>query len=227
MDNFNDVKFKPIPKDDECIVNAVQIGKRIDEPPHTIRTWAEDFQDFLYIKKVNGRWQYTETSVEQFEIIKKLRRERNFSIPQIKELIKRNGFANNGTELVGKDTFDMEYITSILTQSNQKMMQNLIHLMITQQQEFARELLNQIEEKTSTVVQENVEESINNFKSELYSQLQDISDNIAVTQDKIDKQERDSAKIVSDMRNLLAEHKREFEETKQKNSFFNRLFHRK
>lgn len=227
MDNYNDVEFKAVPKDEECIVNAVQIGKRIGEPPHTIRTWAEDFQEFLYIKKVNGRWQYTETSVEQFEIIKKLRRERNFSISQIKELIKRNGFANNDKELIGKDTFDMEYITTILTQSNQKMMQNLIHLMIAQQQEFAGELLRQIDEKTSIVVQENVEESINNFKTELYSQLQDISENIAVTQDKIDKQERDSAKIVSDMRSMLAEHKKEFEETKQKNSFFNRLFHRK
>ena len=129
--------------------------------------------------------------------------------------------------MIGKDTFDMEYITTILTQSNQKMMQNLIHLMIAQQQEFAGELLRQIDEKTSIVVQENVEESINNFKTELYSQLQDISENIAVTQDKIDKQERDSAKIVSDMRSMLAEHKKEFEETKQKNSFFNRLFHRK
>ena len=227
MDNYNDVEFKAVPKDEECIVNAVQIGKRIGEPPHTIRTWAEDFQEFLYIKKVNSRWQYTETSVAQFEIIKKLRRERNFSISQIKELIRRNGFANNSSDLVGKDTFDMEYITSILTQSNQKMMQNLIHLMIAQQQEFAEELLRQIDKKTSIVVQENIEESMKNFKDELYSQLQGISESISVTQDKIDKQERDSAKIVSDMRNLLAEHKKDIAESKQKNSLFNRLFHRK
>ena len=227
MDKYNDVEFKPIPNDEECVVNAVQIGKRIDEPPHTIRTWADDFQEFLYIKKVNGRWQYTETSVKPFEIIKKLRRETNFSISQIKELIKRNGFANTGNDLSNKDTFDMEYITSILTQSNQQMMQKVIQLMVAQQQEFAHELLKQIDERTSISIQENIESCMSDFKNELNSKLNNISDNIAVTQDKIDKKELDSAKIVSDMRNLLTEHKQQIENNQQKKSLFTRLFHKK
>ena len=70
--NFYDVPYHIIPNDEECVINASQIGKRIGEAPSTIRTWANQYEEYLYIKKVNGRFVYTEKSVIQFEFIKKL-----------------------------------------------------------------------------------------------------------------------------------------------------------
>jgi hypothetical protein len=52
--NFDDVSYVGVPEDDECIVNAVQIGKQLDLPPHIIRSWADEFEEFLYIKKKRG-----------------------------------------------------------------------------------------------------------------------------------------------------------------------------
>ena len=45
--NFDDVSYVGVPDDSECIKNAVQIGKELDIPPHVIRSWADEFEEFL------------------------------------------------------------------------------------------------------------------------------------------------------------------------------------
>lgn len=233
MDKYNDVSFKVVPSDEECVVNAVQIGKRIEEPPHTIRCWADEFQDFLYIKKINGRWQYTETSVSQFKIIKTLRRDKNLSIAQIKDLIKKNGFKNHydadgGVE--ARDTFDIEYITAILTQSNEKLLTAFMNALVNQQAQYKADLLNSIRQEVSIAIQENLEVNIGDLTNKINEKFEnqdkklekqdkksdEILNQIQIAQDNFDKKEFASSELVTDLRDMLKERKREIAEQKEK-----------
>ena len=155
MDIYNDTNYKSIPEDSECVVNAVQIGKRIEEPPHTIRMWAEEYEDYLYIKKINGRFTYTEASVSQFMFIKRLRREKDFSHAQIKEQIKIHGFNYNN--------FDGGLITQEgtvaigLSMENQKQMKEFLQAFMEAQTENNNIFIQNLKNELSITVQESVE----------------------------------------------------------------------
>lgn len=238
MADYNDVSFTVVPADEECIVNAVQIGKRIKEPPHTVRSWADAFQEFLYIKKINGRWQYTEKSVSQFQIIKSLRRDKDMSIQQIKELISKNGFHNisSTTDVAAHDTFDIQYITTILTQENQRQMTAFMTTLIQQQNQFQHQLLETLKAETSIMVQDTIETSINEFQDTMCNILnkhenitEEVLSQLKYTNDKLDAQEQRDIDLVAHLRELSKDRieQKHQPEPKKKWGFLNGFIHKK
>lgn len=112
--NFDDVSYVGVPEDNECIVNAVQIGKQLDLPPHMIRSWGDEFEEFLYIKKINGRMTYTQKSVEQFEWIKAMR-EKGYGLSHIRDQLRTKGFTYEDKSLGLINPNDINLMESIKT----------------------------------------------------------------------------------------------------------------
>lgn len=183
--DYSDVSFKPIPTDEECVVNAVQIGKMIDEPPHTIRSWANEFEDYLYIKKMNGRFLYTQKSVEQFEFIKTLRREKNFSIEQIRQQLKLTGYNYNPKENGLINPNDVNFIESISADISIKIkneLGNFLAEMFAKQNDLTKEYISNIQTNIEQTVQdqlENSEKKLNDsFNEKITNQTEKIQENI-------------------------------------------------
>lgn len=237
MEGYNDVSFNVVPNDEECVVNAVQIGKRIDEPPHTIRSWADAFQDFLYIKKINGRWQYTEKSVSQFQIIKSLRRDKDVSISQIKELIQNNGFQNlqnnTSSEVINRDTFDIQYITTVLTEENKRQMTAFMSAIIQQQNQFKETLLEELKSETAITVQETIESSVVELQNILNSALEKQDSKTDMMLNKLEAKEQMDTELVSNLRELMKIRKEEAQQQvkqefeKKNKGFFSRFITKK
>ena len=158
--NFNDVNYKTMPEDEECVVNAVQIARRLGEQPHTIRTWAEYYEDCLYIKKINGRLVYTEASVGQFEFVQKLRREKGFSHAQIREHIDKHGFEYTKFDsglVNNEDPLGFQALAVALSMENNKQLQLFLGEFMQLQEESNQKLISNIKEEVAMTVQDIVE----------------------------------------------------------------------
>lgn len=238
MDNYNDVGYMNIPDDSECLVTAVHISKIIEEPPHTIRSWADEFEDFLYIKKINGRFSYTNKSIEQFEFIKKLRREKNFSIKQIKDQLKIKGFhyEDNENGLINTDDINlMESIKVDIGIEVKNQLKDFLNIFMEAQQLENANLLNSIKTDVEQTVQELLEESMSGIDKEIQLQkesnkilsqkLNDIQQELSITQDankqlsqKLEEQSKQiqtnftdmSKQIISENTKITSEIKNEF-----------------
>lgn len=228
--NFDDVSYVGVPDDSECVVNAVQISKIIDEPPHTIRSWADEFEEFLYIKKMNGRFSYTQKSIGQFELIKKLRREKNFSIKQIKEQLRIKGFnyENNDSGLINPNDISlMESIKIDLGIEMKNQLANFLSDFFKLQEQNNIDLVTSIKTEVEQTVQDQIEVSMSGIKQELElqrqensklsNQLTSIQQELAVTQELNSK--------MDDLRLAMEQRKKESEEQSQNKgilSWFNR-----
>jgi DNA-binding transcriptional MerR regulator len=231
--NFDDVSYVGVPEDDDCIINAVQIGKIIDEPPHTIRSWADEFEEFLYIKKINGRFSYTQKSVEQFELIKKLRREKNYSIKQIKEQLKIKGFNYDNHENEIINTNDITLLETIKVELGIEMKSQLntflIEFLKAQRNENDK-LIESVKTEVEQTVQEQLEDSMAGIKQELEMQRQEnkklserlssIQQEVAITQELNSKM--DNIKLSMEQRKKESE-----EQSQQQTGFFGKLFGKK
>ena len=108
---MKDGRFKFVPTDEECCINAVQLSKMINEPPSIIRSWVKMYEKYLYIKKINNRVRYTKECVSQFKFIKMLIREKNFTHKQVLDQIINNGFENHffGSRLDESEITEEDY----------------------------------------------------------------------------------------------------------------------
>lgn len=231
--NFDDVSYVNIPSDIDCVVNAVQISKIIDEPPHTIRSWADEFEEFLYIKKKNGRFSYTQKSIGQFELIKKLRREKKFSIKQIKEQLRIKGFnyEQNDNELINANDINlMETIKADIGIEVKNQLKEFLSSFIQYQEQNNKELIESVKTEVEQTVQEQLEDSMNEIKQELElqrnentklsQQLTSIQQELAVTQELNSKM--DNLKLLMQERKQQSE----LQEQQKPKSFLSKLFHK-
>jgi DNA-binding transcriptional MerR regulator len=229
--NFDDVSYVGVPEDNECIVNAVQIGKQLDLPPHIIRSWADEFEEFLYIKKINGRMTYTQKSVAQFEWIKAMR-DKGYGIKHIKEQWKLKGITDENKELgiiTPNDVSLMESIKLELGIEIKNQLSNFLQEFVKSQEKNNIDLVADIKTEVEQTIQEQLEDSMSGIQKELESQreenkklseqLNSIQKEIAVTQDLNLKM--DNLKL------LMEQRKKESEEEPQHQGFFEKLFGRK
>lgn len=214
--DYNDVSFKAVPTDDECVVNAVQIGKMIDEPPHTIRSWANEFEDYLYIKKMNGRFLYTQKSVEQFEFIKTLRREKNFSIEQIRQQLKLTGYNYNPKENGLVNSNDVNFIESISADISIKLkneLGNFIAEMFAKQNDLTKEHISKIQTNIEQTVQDQLENSEKKINETLNEKIanqtekiqEDIKNNNQELLKEINEQKEQNKKLLEYMDSIQKE----------------------
>lgn len=210
--SFTDVNFHNVPKDNECIINAVQLGKRIDEPPSTIRTWAESYEDYLYIKKINGRFVYTEASVDQFRFIKEMHRNKGMSHKQIADIISKHGFQygdfNSGL-VDPKDPLGYQALASAIAVENQKQLAEFLSRFVQYQEENNKLVIEKIKNEVALTVDEIVDDKFNEFKEEFIKEQQEEREATFKTMD-----------MVSNLNAKLEERKEEYN---NKKGFLSRL----
>jgi hypothetical protein len=232
IDKYNDVEFKEIPKDEECMVTAVKIGEIINEPASRVRKWAEYHEDNLYIKKVNGRFAYTQKSIDQFKFIKELKQEKNMTHEQIRQHMNKHGMQYSqydGGLIDPKDPFGYEALSSAISQKTEKQLKEFLVNFVQYQEKNNKELVKAVTIEVEQTVQEQLEDSMSGIQKELESQreenkklseqLNSIQKEIAVTQDLNLKM--DNLKI------LMEQRKKESEEQPQHQGFFEKLFGKK
>lgn len=230
MMNFDDVAYTNVPADKECIVNAVQIGKQLDLPPHIIRTWADDFEDFLYIKKMNGRMTYTQKSVEQFEWIKEMRN-KGYGIKHIREQLRQKGFTHEDKTLGLINPNDVNLMESIKTDLGIEMknqLSNFLQEFLDHQEQSNIDLVASVKTEVEQTVQEQLENSMSGIEKQLQeqkevnqklsSQLSSIQQELAVTQELNSK--------MDSLKQSMEQRKKEAEEQEPK-GFLARLFHKR
>jgi len=230
--NFDDVSYVGVPDDSECIKNAVQIGKELDIPPHVIRSWADEFEEFLYVKKINGRLTYTQKSVDQFEWIKAMR-DKGYGIKHIREQLKVKGFTDNN-DLGLINTNDISLMESIRTDVGIEVKNQLKDFLmefknLQEQIELQKEESRKIE--LELVIDEHNQMSEENMKKHIDEKILNQSSLIKNEFEKI--KERDVT-LVENLRETLKDEKikaLEFEIEQLKNqqpkSFIYRIFHLK
>lgn len=209
--NYTDVNYKSIPEDNECVINAVQLGKRIEEPPSTIRTWAETYQDHLYIKKVNGRFVYTEASVEQFLFIKDMCRNKRLQHKQILALVDKHGFKYGAFDagLVNpEDPLGYQALASALSVETQKQLSIFLNSFMQYQHENNTRIIENIKNEVSITVDEVVTERLNEFKDDYIKQQEE--EKMATIK---------TMEMVSELNSRMEERKKEEEKR-----FWKRLF---
>lgn len=210
--SFTDVNFHNVPEDNECIINAVQLGKRIDEPPSTIRTWAESYEDYLYIKKINGRFVYTEASVDQFRFIKEMHRNKGMSHKQIADIISKHGFQygdfNSGL-IDPKDPLGYQALASAIAVENQKQLSDFLVKFVQYQEENNKLVIEKIKNEVALTVDEVVDDKFNEFKEELLKEYRIEREATIKTMD-----------VVSNLNAKLEERKEEYN---NKKGFLSRL----
>ncbi|NFT08132.1 MerR family transcriptional regulator [Clostridium botulinum] len=173
---YTDVSYFHVPEDSECVLNAVQLSKLIDEPDTTVRSWADKHQQFLYIKKINNRFVYTQASVNQFKFIKDLCRNKNFTHKQISEHIKQHGFKYQSYDsgLVNpEDPLGFQALSSALALENKKQLQEFLSSFIEYHQQENNKLVESIKSEISLTVQDQMEISMSTIKSQLQLQKED------------------------------------------------------
>lgn len=167
--NFDDVSYVGVPEDNECIVNAVQIGKQLDLAPHIIRSWGDEFEEFLYIKKINGRMTYTQKSVAQFEWIKSMR-DKGYGLQHIREQLRQKGFTHEDKALGLINPNDVNLMESIKTDLGIEMknqLTNFLQEFVKAQEKSNIDLVADIKTEVEQTVQEQLEISVDSISKEI------------------------------------------------------------
>jgi len=192
IDNYNDVEFKEIPKDEECMTTAVKIGEIIEEPASRIRKWAEYHEDNLYIKKINGRFAYTQKSVEQFKFIKDLKQNKNMTHEQIRQHMQKHGMhysKYDGGLIDPRDPFGYEALSSAISQKTQEQLKEFLTNFIQYQEQSNQNLVKAVTLEVEQTVQDLVEESISGIEKELESQKENnriLSQQLSIIQQELE-----------------------------------------
>lgn len=243
MDKFNDVEYRHIPTDEECFVTAVKIGDVIEEPASTIRKWAEYHEDNLYIKKINGRYAYTQRSIEQFQFIKKLKKENKMTHEQIKIYMEKHGtkWGDYSNGLINPDDpFGYEVLSVAIAQQTENKLKEFMTMFVQYQKNNNVELINTIksnldeleqnvddrlkisEEQTKETIRTNNESVISKLNDQeiqnvkILNHIESIQKEIAKTKDMNEK--------LDNIRESME--KRKNESSNVKKSIWNKLFRR-
>lgn len=237
MDKYNDVEFYSVPNDDECMITAVKIGEIIDEPASTIRKWAEYHEDNLYIKKINGRFAYTQKSVKQFEFIKDLKKNKGMTHEQIKQYMKEHGlqYEKFSSGLINpNDPFGYEVLSSMMAQQMEEKLKTFMTVYMEYNKVSNKDMMESIRVDVEQTVQEQLKESMNSIQNELDENkkilLKQSEENKILT-DKLNSIEKELSvtkqmnEKIDYLREAMKERKEENEEIKNK-SFWSKLFQR-
>ena len=216
IDKYNDVEYIEIPTNEECMVTAVKIGEILEEPPSRIRKWAEYHEDNLYVKKVNGRFAYTQKSIDQFKFIKDLKLNKNMTHEQIKQHMHKHGMQYSkydGGLIDPKDPFGYEALSSAISQKTENQLKEFLVKFVEYQDHNNKELIKSITSEVEQTVQDQIEESMSEIEKELElqkesnkqlsQQLSDVQQELSLTKETNQKQlELQSQQIQTNLDNM-------------------------
>lgn len=167
-ENYNDVSYSSVPNDDECVLNAVQISKMVGEPAHTIRLWADMYENFLCVKRINGRMVYTQKSVNEFKFIQTLIRDKKFTHEQIFEQLSKRGFEYSkydGGLINLDDPLGFEALASQIMLKNQEQLKEFLMNFVEYQEDFKKELKEDIKTEVAVAIDEHMDVKLDELKS--------------------------------------------------------------
>lgn len=195
------------------------VAELLEENPSTIRFWAECFKDFLNIELSGRNRKFKEVDIEKLRYIKKLLREDNLTINQVKQYCSEE---------------DMSIIESKMKQSEPIMIQSIASAITmevaTYMDEFKESLGKQVlqEIQDGLIQQQN---SLESFQSDLKEHIaitiaEEVKSNVESIKGYIDEKELQARQRDIDMLETL---KKNMEEQKKLNEqksrgFFGKLF---
>jgi len=206
-EKYNDVSYSSVPNDDECVLNAVQISKMVGEPASTVRLWADMYEKFLCVKRINGRMVYTQKSVNEFKFIQMLIRDKKFKHEQVYEQLSKRGFEYSkydGGLINLDDPLGFEALASQLAIKNGEQLKEFLMRFMEYQENFKKELKEELKNEVAVSVDEHLEDKLNEFKSEMQ---------IFIDQRELEYKKQDEERI-----SMLKTH---MEDTKKKNEVDN------
>lgn len=176
-DKYTDVSFMHVPDDEDCTISGAEIARRIGlKEPQTLYEWAKAFSSFLSIKKVNGRWKFSQKSLEEFAFIKELR-DKNWTWKQIREHLNKRGFsfAEYDSGLINpNDPMGYEALAIQISMKNELMLQNFLVSLEQALDKRDAKLLEKIDERILNGVSDEIEFHMLNVKSNIKNQTKEI-----------------------------------------------------
>ena len=214
--NYTDVNYSKVPEDDECILNAVQIGKMVGESDYTIRLWANKHKDFLSVKKINGKFAYTQKSVSEFKFIQSLLRDKKFTHELVHEQLSKRGFEYEKYDsglINPQDPLGFEALASQLAIKNGEQLKEFLVKFMEYQENFKTELKEELKSEIAISVDEHLEDRLNEFKNDIQ---------IFIDQRELEYKKQDEERI-SMLKTHMEDNKKKNEEENSKKGFFSRL----
>lgn len=209
--NAIDVEYTDL--SNQVFLTAPQIAKELNVNPAKIRYWADTYGDIEVcgVKWIDDRKKYEPKSIKAFKLIQKLVEEKNYSKPQVRDYLTNYGvsFPNGENALVNPENpISFEAIESILSLEMEENLQEFIEYMTTQLEESNKKMIENLEEKISLKVDEVVSDTIDKHLSEIKKEFEKTAE----LNEKLDN-----------MKILMDERKKEYEEEKNK-SWFKKIF---
>lgn len=214
-ENYNDVSYSSVPDDDECVLNAVQISKMVGEPASTIRLWADMYENFLCVKRINSRMVYTQKSVNEFKFIQMLIRDKKFKHEQIYEQLSKRGFEYSkydGGLINLDDPLGFEALASQIMLKNQEQLKEFLMKFVEYQEDFKKELKEDIRTEVAVAIDEHMDAKLDELKSYIDKRELEYK---AQDQERMDM-----------LRRSMEDTKKKNEELNSKKSIWSRIFNK-
>ncbi|WP_346938151.1 MerR family transcriptional regulator [uncultured Clostridium sp.] len=214
-ENYNDVSYSSVPDDDECVLNAVQISKMVGEPASTIRLWADMYENFLCVKRINGRMVYTQKSVNEFKFIQSLIRDKKFKHEQVNEQLSKRGFEYSkydGGLINLEDPLGFEALASQLAIKTQEQLKEFLMKFAEYQENFKKELKEDIKTEVAVAIDEHMDAKLDELKS-------------YIDQRELEYRTQDQEKI-DILRKAMEDTRKKNEEDSSKKGFLSRIFNK-
>lgn len=214
-ENYNDVSYSSVPDDDECVLNAVQISKMVGEPASTIRLWADMYENFLCVKRINSRMVYTQKSVNEFKFIQMLIRDKKFKHEQVHEQLSKRGFEYSkydGGLINLDDPLGFEALASQIMLKNQEQLKEFLMKFVEYQEDFKKELKEDIRTEVAVAIDEHMDAKLDELKSYIDKRELEYK---AQDQERMDM-----------LRRSMEDTKKKNEELNSKKSIWSRIFNK-
>lgn len=201
-DKYTDVSFIHVPDDEDCTISGAEIARRIGlKEPQTLYEWSKAFSGFLSIKKVNGRWKFSQKSLEEFAFIKELR-DKNWTWKQIREHLNKRGFSfaeYDGGLINPKDPMGYEALAIQISMKTQKTMQDFLINLEKTLDKRDEELLKRIDERILNGVSDEVNFHMLNIGSDIKTHTEETMQKeiIKITED-IEKIKTETLNSITD-----------------------------
>lgn len=214
-EKYNDVSYSSVPNDDECILNAVQISKMVGEPASTIRLWADMYENFLCVKRINGRMVYTQKSVNEFKFIQMLIRDKKFKHEQVYEQLSKRGFEYSkydGGLINLDDPLGFEALASQIMLKNGEQLKEFLMKFVEYQENFKKEMKEDIKTEVAIAIDEHMDNKLDELKS-------------YIDQRELEYKQQDEERI-SMLKVHMEDTRKKNEEENSKKSIWSRIFNK-
>lgn len=214
-ENYNDVSYSSVPDDDECVLNAVQISKMVGEPASTIRLWADMYENFLCVKRINGRMVYTQKSVNEFKFIQALIRDKKFKHEQVNEQLSKRGFEYSkydGGLINLEDPLGFEALASQIMLKNGEQLKEFLMKFVEYQENFKKEMKEDIKTEVAIAIDEHMDVKLDELKS-------------YIDKRELEYKQQDEERI-SMLKAHMEDTKKKNEELNSKKSIWSRIFNK-